>query len=64
MDKGSVLVSIEALKDNTIPGLSGAPVIDAKGYVIGLMSAKAGSLQRVAPVSYARDVLAETRRNP
>jgi hypothetical protein len=63
MDKGSVLVSIDALKDNTIPGLSGAPVIDAKGYVIGLMSTKAGNLQRLAPVSYALDLLAETRRN-
>ena len=52
MDEGSVLVSVEALEDNTVPGLSGSPVIDAKGRVIGLMSAKAGKLQRLAPVGY------------
>lgn len=62
MDKGSPLVSIDALKDNTIPGLSGSPVIDAKGYVIGLMSTKFGKLQRLAPVSYPRDLLAKRRR--
>jgi len=63
MDKGSVLISIDALTDNTIPGLSGSPVIDGKGYVIGLMSTKAGDLQRLAPADYARDLLAERRRN-
>ena len=63
LDKGSVLVSIDALKDNTIPGLSGSPVIDAKGYVIGLMSTKAGKLQRLAPASYIWDLLAKRRRN-
>jgi len=63
MDEGSVLVSIDALKDNTVPGLSGSPVIDAKGYVIGLMSKKAGTLQRLAPANYALDLLAERRKN-
>ena len=62
MDEGSVLVSIEALEDNTVPGLSGSPVIDGKGRVIGLMSAKAGKLQRLAPVGYALEVIAEAGR--
>jgi len=62
MDKDAVLVSIPALKDNTIPGLSGSPVIDAKGYVIGLMSTKAGKLQRLAPASYVWDLLAKRRQ--
>jgi hypothetical protein len=57
IDKGSVLVFIGALADNTIPGLSGSPVIDAQGYVIGLMSTKSGKLQRLAPVGYAREVI-------
>jgi len=61
-DEGSVLVSIDALKENTIPGLSGAPVIDANGNVIGLMSTKAGDLQRLAPASYAGDLLEGSRR--
>jgi len=61
-DKGSVLVSIDALTDNTIPGLSGSPVIDAQGQVIGLMSTKFGDLQRLAPVDYARGLLEERRR--
>ena len=59
VDEGSVLISIEALTDNIVPGLSGSPVIDAKGYVIGLMSKNAGKLQRLAPAAYAWEVLGE-----
>lgn len=61
MDAGSVLVSVDALADNTIPGLSGAPVIDSRGYVVGLMSTKAGNLQRLAPAKYALELLAKRR---
>ncbi len=61
MERGSVLVSIDALKDNTVPGLSGSPVIDAEGQVIGLMSAKAGKLQRLAPADYVQDLVAKRR---
>jgi hypothetical protein len=61
MDKGSVLISIDSLKENTVPGLSGSPVIDARGYVIGLMSKKAGDLQRLAPAGYAWEILARQR---
>jgi hypothetical protein len=56
-EKGSVLVSIESLADNTMPGLSGAPVIDARGYVIGLMSTKAGKLQRLSATDYPQQLL-------
>jgi hypothetical protein len=58
-DRGSVLISVEALTDNTMPGLSGSPVIDARGYVVGLMSAKSGRLQRLAPVEYPLAILRE-----
>lgn len=56
-DKGSVLISVPGLADNKIPGLSGAPVLDSAGYVIGIMSTKAGKLERLAPVDYPRAVL-------
>jgi hypothetical protein len=61
VDRDSILVSVEALADNTVPGLSGSPVIDAQGRVIGLMSAKSGDLQRLAPADYALAVLAQRR---
>lgn len=60
-DDGSVLISTEALTDNTVPGLSGAPVIDANGYVVGLMSSKAGKMERLASVDYPRAILKERR---
>ena len=56
-ESGTILISVKALADNKIPGLSGSPVIDARGYVIGLMSQKAGNLQRLASVDYPRAVL-------
>ena len=54
---GEVIISTEKLSDNTIPGLSGAPVIDSAGRVIGLMSQKAGKNERLAGIEYARDIL-------
>lgn len=59
LDESCVLVSTEELSDNTMPGLSGAPVIDAQGDVIGLMSRKAGKLERLAPIDYPRRLLEE-----
>lgn len=56
-EEGSVLIDVEELADNTMPGLSGAPVIDARGYVVGAMSSKAGKLQRLAPIEYVKKVL-------
>lgn len=55
--EGTVLVSAETLADNTIPGLSGSPVVDARGRVVGLMSTKAGKNQRLASLDYPRRVL-------
>jgi hypothetical protein len=59
VDGGTVLISTEDLADNTVPGLSGAPVIDAAGRVIGLMSQKAGKLERVSVLDYPRQILGE-----
>jgi hypothetical protein len=56
-DGGTVLISTDVLADNTMPGLSGAPVIDATGRVIGLMSQKAGKMERLASVEYPLEVL-------
>ena len=56
-EDGTHLVSTDELADNEIPGLSGGPVIDARGYVIGLMSSKAGKLERLASADYPREVL-------
>jgi len=46
------IISTERLSDNTMPGLSGSPVVDARGRVIGLMSQKAGKLERVSSLAY------------
>ena len=58
-DDGSVLISTEELTNNKMPGLSGAPVIDANGYVVGLMSSKAGKMERLASVDYPSALLKE-----
>jgi len=60
-EDGSVVISTEALTDNKMPGLSGAPVIDANGDVIGLMSSKAGKMERLASVDYPSALLKERR---
>lgn len=56
-ERGSVLISVKELTDNTVPGLSGSPVIDAHGYLIGLMSTKSGQLQRLAGIDYPVELL-------
>ena len=56
-EKGAVLITAEQLVDNTIPGLSGAPVIDEKGYLVGIMSRGKGEIQRLSPVEYPRAFL-------
>jgi len=53
-EKGSLLITTKELSDNTMPGLSGSPVIDSKGYLIGLMSQKAGKMERLSSVDYPR----------
>jgi hypothetical protein len=66
-ERGAVLITVEKLIDNTIPGLSGAPVIDARGYLIGMMSRGSGRIQRLSPVDYPRELLkgrADSKEEP
>jgi len=55
--KDSVEITVPALIDNTVPGLSGAPVVDSRGYVVGVMSRGSGKIQRLSSVDYVRSVL-------
>jgi hypothetical protein len=59
--EGSVIISTKLLSDNRMPGLSGSPVIDSNGCVIGIMSQKHGKLERLGSVEYPRRIL-ESRR--
>ena len=61
-EKGSLLITTKELSDNTMPGLSGSPVIDSKGYLIGIMSQKAGKMERLSSLDYPR-MLIEKRAN-
>lgn len=58
-EDGAVIISTEVLADNTIPGLSGSPVIDSNGDVIGLMSQKYEKMEKLASTEYPRRVLME-----
>lgn len=51
-EEDAVVITVKKLIDNTVPGLSGAPVIDARGYLVGLMSRGKGEFQRLSPVAY------------
>ena len=53
-EQGSFLITTKELTDNTTPGLSGSPVIDSKGYLLGLMSQKAGEMERPSSLDYPR----------
>ena len=52
--EGSIIISTKELAYNTIPGLSGSPVIDSEGRVIGLMSKKAGKMEEPSSIDYPR----------
>ncbi len=56
-EEGAVQITVPKLIDNRMPGLSGAPVIDARGYLIGMMSRGSGRIQRLSPVDYPRELL-------
>jgi hypothetical protein len=56
-EKGSFLITTKELTDNTTPGLSGSPVIDSKGYLLGLMSQKAGEMERPSSLEYPQMVI-------
>ena len=54
---GSIIISTKLLKNNTIPGLSGSPVIDSGGYLIGIMSQKYGEMERLSSTEYPIEIL-------
>ena len=58
-EPGAVIISTLELADNTTPGLSGAPVVDSNGHLIGLMSQKHGKLEKLASVDYVKEILEE-----
>jgi len=53
----AIAITAEKLIDNTVGGLSGAPVIDESGYLVGIMSRGTGEIQRLSPIEYPRDFL-------
>lgn len=59
-EEGSFLITTKELADNTMPGLSGSPVIDSGGYLLGLMSQKAGKMERPSSIDYPK-MLVEMR---
>jgi len=58
-EQGSFLITTKELTDNTTPGLSGSPVIDSKGYLLGLMSQKAEEMERPSSLDYPRMLIEE-----
>ena len=56
----SVIISTTTLADNKIPGLSGSPVIDSKGCLIGIMSKKYGKMEQLASIDYPKEILEKT----
>ncbi|MFC1724742.1 HEAT repeat domain-containing protein [candidate division KSB1 bacterium] len=60
LDDGSVIISTKDLANNKMPGLSGSPVIDSRGYVIGIMSQKYGKMEWLSSNEYPKKKL-ETR---
>jgi len=63
-EEGSLLITTKELADNTMPGLSGAPVIDAHGYLLGLMSSKAGKMERPSSTDYPKLLISERTGAP
>jgi hypothetical protein len=62
VEEGSFLITTNELADNTTPGLSGSPVIDSNGYLLGLMSQKAGKMERSSSIDYPK-MLVQGRAN-
>jgi V8-like Glu-specific endopeptidase len=55
--EGALIISTRLLSNNTIPGLSGAPVVDSEGYLIGIMSQKYGKMERLSSIEYPMELL-------
>ena len=56
---GSYLVSTVSLADNTMPGLSGAPVIDSNGHLVGIMCRKHEKMEQPSSTEYPRAILSK-----
>ncbi len=54
---GAVIISTKLLSDNKMPGLSGSPVIDGRGYLIGIMSQKYGKLEKLGSIEYPKRLI-------
>ena len=54
---GAVIISTKLLSDNRMPGLSGSPVIDSRGRLIGIMSQKYGKMEKLGSIEYPRRIL-------
>ena len=54
---GAVIISTKLLSDNRTPGLSGSPVIDAQGHLIGIMSQKYGKMEKLGSIEYPKRIL-------
>jgi hypothetical protein len=59
---GAVIISTKTLQDNKTPGLSGSPVIDSHGHLIGIMSQKYGKMERLGSIDYPKRIIAEKYR--
>jgi len=59
---GAVIILTKTLQDNKMPGLSGAPVIDSHGYLIGIMSQKYGKMEKLGSIDYPKRMIAEKYR--
>ncbi|MFC1554546.1 serine protease [candidate division KSB1 bacterium] len=57
--EGAEVLLTELLQDNKMPGLSGSPVIDSKGRLIGIMSKKFGKKEKAASTEYPLRILKE-----
>ena len=58
---GSVIISTKILSDNRTPGLSGSPVIDSGGRLIGIMSQKYGQNERLGSIDYPKRLIESIR---
>jgi len=54
---GAVIISTKILSDNRTPGLSGSPVIDSHGRLIGIMSQKYGKLEKLGSIQYPKRII-------
>jgi len=59
---GSVIISTKVLSDNRMPGLSGSPVVDSEGFLIGIMSQKYGLREKLGSVDYPKRFIETIRR--